>query len=213
MYVCGITPYDATHLGHAATYLAFDLVQPRVAGRRARRALRAERHRHRRPAAGACRPRPATTGSCWRCARPRCSARTWRRCGCSRRRHYVGAVESIGGDRRAGREAARRRARVPARRRHRRHLLRRHRDHAVRLRVRVRRADDAELLRRARRRPDRAGKRDPLDALLWRGARDGEPSWPSALGPGRPGWHVECAAIALNRLGMGRSTSRAAAPT
>ena len=31
MYVCGITPYDATHLGHAATYLAFDLVQRRVA--------------------------------------------------------------------------------------------------------------------------------------------------------------------------------------
>ena len=35
MYVCGITPYDATHLGHAATYLTFDLVIPGVAGQRA----------------------------------------------------------------------------------------------------------------------------------------------------------------------------------
>lgn len=49
--------------------------------------------------------------------------------------------------------------------------------------------------------PDRAGKRHPLDALLWRMARDGEPSWESELGAGRSGWHVECAAIALNRLG------------
>jgi L-cysteine:1D-myo-inositol 2-amino-2-deoxy-alpha-D-glucopyranoside ligase len=49
--------------------------------------------------------------------------------------------------------------------------------------------------------PGRAGKKDPLDALLWRSARPGEPSWETPLGPGRPGWHVECAAIALNRLG------------
>src|SRR5262249_33032590 len=49
--------------------------------------------------------------------------------------------------------------------------------------------------------PDRVGKRDPLDALLWRMARPGEPSWESELGAGRPGWHIECSAIALNRLG------------
>jgi L-cysteine:1D-myo-inositol 2-amino-2-deoxy-alpha-D-glucopyranoside ligase len=49
--------------------------------------------------------------------------------------------------------------------------------------------------------PDRPGKRHPQDALLWRTAREGEPAWESDLGPGRPGWHVECAAIALNRLG------------
>ena len=41
----------------------------------------------------------------------------------------------------------------------------------------------------------------PADALLWRMAREGEPAWESDLGAGRPGWHVECAAIALNRLG------------
>jgi L-cysteine:1D-myo-inositol 2-amino-2-deoxy-alpha-D-glucopyranoside ligase len=51
--------------------------------------------------------------------------------------------------------------------------------------------------------PDRAGKASQLDALLWRVQRPGEPSWPSPFGAGRPGWHIECAAIALNRLGAG----------
>ncbi|MEX1077563.1 MAG: cysteine--1-D-myo-inosityl 2-amino-2-deoxy-alpha-D-glucopyranoside ligase [Homoserinimonas sp.] len=46
--------------------------------------------------------------------------------------------------------------------------------------------------------PDREGKRNRLDPLLWRAKRDGEPFWPSALGEGRPGWHIECTVIALN---------------
>ena len=45
--------------------------------------------------------------------------------------------------------------------------------------------------------PNRSGKRDPLDPLLWLAERVGEPSWTSDLGAGRPGWHIECAAIAL----------------
>ena len=49
--------------------------------------------------------------------------------------------------------------------------------------------------------PQRAGKKHPLDPLLWLAARPGEPSWESPLGPGRPGWHVECTAIAVDRLG------------
>jgi L-cysteine:1D-myo-inositol 2-amino-2-deoxy-alpha-D-glucopyranoside ligase len=48
--------------------------------------------------------------------------------------------------------------------------------------------------------PERPGKRNPLDALLWRMAREGEPAWDSDLGRGRPGWHVECTAIALEYL-------------
>lgn len=51
--------------------------------------------------------------------------------------------------------------------------------------------------------PDRAGKRDPLDPLLWRAARPGEPSWPAVVGAGRPGWHIECSVIALSELGAG----------
>jgi L-cysteine:1D-myo-inositol 2-amino-2-deoxy-alpha-D-glucopyranoside ligase len=51
--------------------------------------------------------------------------------------------------------------------------------------------------------PDRRGKKAPLDCLVWRHARAGEPSWQSVLGAGRPGWHIECTAIALDRLGAG----------
>ncbi|TFB54935.1 cysteine--1-D-myo-inosityl 2-amino-2-deoxy-alpha-D-glucopyranoside ligase [Cryobacterium sp. Sr3] len=49
--------------------------------------------------------------------------------------------------------------------------------------------------------PARPGKRDVLDPLLWRSARPGEPSWASRVGAGRPGWHIECSVIALKELG------------
>ena len=49
--------------------------------------------------------------------------------------------------------------------------------------------------------PERPGKKDPLDPLVWRAERPGEPAWTSRFGPGRPGWHVECAAIAVEYLG------------
>jgi cysteinyl-tRNA synthetase len=44
-------------------------------------------------------------------------------------------------------------------------------------------------------------KRDPRDFALWKGAKPGEPSWPSPWGPGRPGWHIECSAMAMKYLG------------
>ena len=44
-------------------------------------------------------------------------------------------------------------------------------------------------------------KRDPLDFALWKAAKEGEPSWPSPWGPGRPGWHIECSAMAVAYLG------------
>ena len=51
--------------------------------------------------------------------------------------------------------------------------------------------------------PQREGKKNPLDPLLWRRERPGEPSWDGAsLGTGRPGWHVECAVIARDGLGL-----------
>jgi len=50
--------------------------------------------------------------------------------------------------------------------------------------------------------PGRPGKKDPLDPLVWLAERPGEPAWPSGFGPGRPGWHVECAAIATEYLGV-----------
>ena len=45
-------------------------------------------------------------------------------------------------------------------------------------------------------------KRDPLDFALWKAAKPGEPTWDSPWGPGRPGWHTECAAMVHRYLGM-----------
>ncbi|MEA5117974.1 MAG: cysteine--1-D-myo-inosityl 2-amino-2-deoxy-alpha-D-glucopyranoside ligase [Propionicimonas sp.] len=49
--------------------------------------------------------------------------------------------------------------------------------------------------------PDRPGKRNPMDCLVWRLARPGEPAWESPLGAGRPGWHIECTCLATAALG------------
>jgi cysteinyl-tRNA synthetase len=46
-----------------------------------------------------------------------------------------------------------------------------------------------------------AAKEDPLDFVLWKAAKPGEPSWPSPWGPGRPGWHIECSAMSMKYLG------------
>jgi len=45
-------------------------------------------------------------------------------------------------------------------------------------------------------------KDDPLDFVLWKAAKPGEPSWPSPWGPGRPGWHIECSAMSTHSLGQ-----------
>jgi cysteinyl-tRNA synthetase len=47
-----------------------------------------------------------------------------------------------------------------------------------------------------------AHKRNPLDFTLWKSAKEGEPSWPSPWGPGRPGWHIECSVMSAKYLGM-----------
>jgi cysteinyl-tRNA synthetase len=48
-----------------------------------------------------------------------------------------------------------------------------------------------------------ASKRNPLDFALWKSAKEGEPSWSSPWGPGRPGWHIECSVMSAKYLGMG----------
>jgi cysteinyl-tRNA synthetase len=57
-----------------------------------------------------------------------------------------------------------------------------------------------ELRAGARIEPDER-KRDPLDFVLWKGAKPGEPTWSSPWGPGRPGWHIECSAMSTRYLG------------
>ncbi|WIV56289.1 cysteine--1-D-myo-inosityl 2-amino-2-deoxy-alpha-D-glucopyranoside ligase [Amycolatopsis nalaikhensis] len=203
MYVCGITPYDATHLGHAATYLAFDLVHRlwRDGGHDVHYVQnvtdldeplleRAERDHEDWMALG----RRETAlfradMAALRVLPPR---------------EFVGAVEAIPeiaemiGELLATGSAYR--ADDPAypdiyfdRSSTGRFGYESNYDEAAMARFFAERGGD----------PDRPGKRDPLDALLWRLARPGEPSRESALGAGRPGWHVQCSAIALNRLGLG----------
>ena len=46
-----------------------------------------------------------------------------------------------------------------------------------------------------------SAKRDPLDFVLWKSAKPGEPAWPSPFGDGRPGWHIECSAMSTKELG------------
>ncbi|ACP32843.1 cysteine--1-D-myo-inosityl 2-amino-2-deoxy-alpha-D-glucopyranoside ligase [Corynebacterium aurimucosum] len=201
MYVCGITPYDSTHLGHAATYLTFDLIYRQLLdnGYKVNYAQnitdvddplfeRAER-----------------------------DGVDWRELGTSQinlfrsdmellsvfpPQHFVGAMEaideitemvqalldagaayvvddpdypdvyaSIEATKNFGYESNYSREQMET--------------------FFAERGGD----------PERPGKRDPLDALIWRAHREGEPAWESPFGPGRPGWHIECSAIATNRLG------------
>jgi L-cysteine:1D-myo-inositol 2-amino-2-deoxy-alpha-D-glucopyranoside ligase len=65
-----------------------------------------------------------------------------------------------------------------------------HLDHQEQMRIFSERGGD----------PNRPGKEDPLDALVWLSERTDEPGWPSPFGSGRPGWHIECSAIALKYL-------------
>ncbi|MEQ0563365.1 cysteine--1-D-myo-inosityl 2-amino-2-deoxy-alpha-D-glucopyranoside ligase [Amycolatopsis sp. NEAU-NG30] len=203
MYVCGITPYDATHLGHAATYLAFDLVN---------RVWRDNGHdvHYVQNVTDIDEPlleRAERDQDDWVVLGMRETA-LFREDMTALRvlppRQFVGAVESIpeiveviakllanGAAYRADDE------RFPDI----------YFDHAATGKFGYESNYDAETMAKffAERGgdPDRPGKRHPLDALLWRVAREGEPSWESELGPGRPGWHIECSAIAVNRLGLG----------
>ena len=201
MYVCGITPYDSTHLGHAATYLAFDLIHRLLidAG------VQVTYVQNITDVDDPLFERATRDGV------------DWRELGSSQidlfrsdmadlsvipPHDYVGAMESVGevitmvqqlldagaayvvddpdypdiyasitATDRFGYESNYPRQRM--------------------LELFAERGGD----------PDRPGKRDPLDALLWRAAREGEPAWDAPFGAGRPGWHVECSAIATNRLG------------
>ena len=51
-------------------------------------------------------------------------------------------------------------------------------------------------------------KEHPMDFVLWKGAKPGEPQWESPWGPGRPGWHIECSAMSLKYLGEHARYSR-----
>ncbi|MFG6195177.1 cysteine--1-D-myo-inosityl 2-amino-2-deoxy-alpha-D-glucopyranoside ligase [Nonomuraea sp. JJY05] len=199
MYVCGITPYDATHLGHANTYHAFDLV-----GRMWRDAGH-EVH-YTQNATDVDDPlleRAEQTGVDWRELAER-EIELFRGDMEALRilppREYVGVTEVVG---RVAELISRLSAKGVT------YVL----DGDVYFSVsdapkfgQVSGYDEAQMLALFAERggdPARAGKRHPLDWLLWRAERPGEPAWDSPLGRGRPGWHIECTAIALDSLGGG----------
>ncbi|MEW9551667.1 cysteine--1-D-myo-inosityl 2-amino-2-deoxy-alpha-D-glucopyranoside ligase [Nonomuraea sp. NPDC050783] len=199
MYVCGITPYDATHLGHANTYHAFDLV-----GRMWRDA--GHDVHYTQNATDVDDPlleRAAQTGIAWQELAER-EIELFRGDMEALRilppREYVGVTEVVG-------RVAELIAKLSAK------GVTYELDGDVYFSVadapkfgQVSGYGEPEMLELFAERggdPDRPGKRNPLDWLLWRAERPGEPAWDSPLGRGRPGWHVECTAIALDNLGPG----------
>lgn len=208
LYVCGITPYDATHLGHAFTYLAFDLMQRawRDAG------IETVYAQNITDIDDPLLERAAATGVDWEeLAEEQIGLfrSDMHRMGMIPPEHYIAVTEQITEIAEAVRElrelgfayevptegaagydiyfdidAAQQSSQwrlgdvAPY-------------DRDVMLQLSAERGGD----------PERVGKRNALDPLLWRSAREGEPSWESPVGEGRPGWHVECSVIATRALG------------
>ncbi len=197
MYVCGITPYDATHVGHAATYLTYDILQRRLRDR----------------------------GHQTRCVRNITDVdddllRKARELGV----HYLdlaaGEIDRFDADMAAlGMlevwSEPRATSAIPDIRRFIGDVLDSGHAYqsggAVYFDVssypdfgKVSHLDRATMLELAAERggnPDDPNKRDPLDFVLWQPSLPDEPAWDSRWGPGRPGWHVECSTLALRELG------------
>ncbi|QHN31028.1 cysteine--1-D-myo-inosityl 2-amino-2-deoxy-alpha-D-glucopyranoside ligase [Gordonia amarae] len=201
MYVCGITPYDATHLGHAATYLTFDIVN---------RVLRDQGHdvHYVQNVTDVDDPlfeRAARDGIDWRDLGAR-ETQLFRDDMTALRvlppRDYIGAVESVNEVVEAVEKLIASGAAYIIDDEYPDIYFRTDATEQFGYESGYDRATMDRFFAERGGDPDRPGKRNPLDALLWRAARPGEPSWESPHGPGRPGWHIECSAIALNRLGV-----------
>jgi L-cysteine:1D-myo-inositol 2-amino-2-deoxy-alpha-D-glucopyranoside ligase len=196
MYTCGITPYAATHLGHAAVYLTYDVLQRRLIDRGyvprcvrnvtdvdddiLRKARELGVHYLDLAAAETARfdadMRALEVLDCW--SEPRASSAI------ADIRGFIGMVLDRGHAYESG--------------------------GAVYFDVnsfdrfgQVSHLPRDEMLALARERggnPDDPNKRDPIDFVLWQPSADDEPAWESLWGPGRPGWHIECSALALREL-------------
>jgi L-cysteine:1D-myo-inositol 2-amino-2-deoxy-alpha-D-glucopyranoside ligase len=211
IYVCGITPYDATHLGHASTYLAFDSLQRLWldAG------LEVDYVQNITDVDDPLLERAAATGADWR-QLASSQIELFRTDMTALRilppREYIAVTEAVEPIADAvGRlvelgfgygvvtpdalhpgtediyfdvDAAADRT-----------------DWHLGLESRLGDAAMHEFFAERGGDPDRPGKRNRLDPLLWRAARAGEPAWDAAVGAGRPGWHIECSVIALEHLG------------
>ncbi len=196
MYVCGITPYDATHLGHAATYLTFDLIN---------RYLRAQGSevnyvQNITDIDDPLLERAKRDGIDWAdLAHSQITLFTndMLKLRVIPPAHYIGAVEAIPLVVKAVEELDALGSIYPI-----------GSDYYFSNSVEsdfgaLSQLSQSEMERIFSERggdPTLAGKIDSLDCLVWMSQREGEPGWPSSFGVGRPGWHIECTAIALEYL-------------
>ncbi len=197
MYTCGITPYDATHLGHAATFLFYDVLQRRLIdlGHEVRCvrnvtdvddplfAKARELGVHYLDLAAGEEARfnrdMEALDALDVYATPRASSAI------PDIRGFIGMVLDRGFAYESGGSVYFDVSRFP--------------EFGT-----VSHLDRDTMIEIARQRGgnvDDPHKRDPLDFVLWHPSADDEPSWDAAWGPGRPGWHIECSALALRELG------------
>jgi L-cysteine:1D-myo-inositol 2-amino-2-deoxy-alpha-D-glucopyranoside ligase len=196
MYTCGITPYDATHLGHAATYVTYDVLQRRLRdlGHETRCVrnvtdvdddlLRKARELgvHYLDLAAAETARfdadmvALNVVECW--SEPRATSAI------ADIRGFIGMVLDRGHAYVSGGSV--------------------YFDvSTVENFGQISHFTRDEMIALARQHggnPDDPNKRDPLDFVLWQPSAPDEPAWESLWGPGRPGWHIECSALALREL-------------
>ena len=197
MYTCGITPYDATHLGHAATYVAYDVLQRRLRDRGhdtrcvrnitdvdddiLRKAREIGVHYLDLAAAETARfdsdMKALEMLPCW--SEPRATSAI------ADIRKMIGLVLDRGHAYQSGGSvyfdisSFDRFGQVS------------HLDREAMLGLAAEHGGN----------PDDLNKRDPLDFVLWQKSAPDEPAWDSKWGPGRPGWHIECSALAMRELG------------
>ena len=196
LYVCGITPYDTTHLGHAFTYTSFDVLVRYLEWR----------------GIGVRYVQNVTDvdDDILRHARER--GEDWLRLGNRWTRRFIDDLEAL--NVRPPDLYTRATDAIPQIIAMIQVLLERGLAYARGGSVYYRSAGTAfgslshlpagEWLRVASDRgndPADPNKEQPLDSVLWQAAAPGEPAWPSPWGPGRPGWHIECASMATHYLG------------
>ena len=196
LYVCGITPYDVTHLGHAATFVWADLTAAvlRAAGVEVTCCRNVTDVDDVLTETASVRGRDPSEFGLYQeylfdkdmaalgVSRPAYQPRA---------RHHVVQVQQLAAALLAGGHAYARDGFV--------HL----RGAATVARAGLSPERARELSAEYGDDPGDPGREDPLDVPVWRPSADGQPAWPSPWGPGRPGWHAECAAMALTVFGGG----------
>ncbi len=196
MYVCGITPYDATHLGHAATYLTFDLINRYLTAS-------GSEVRYVQNITDIDDPlleRANRDGVDWTDLAHQ-QIDLFRSDMINLRvippAHYIGAVDAIPLVTDAIEKLSSKDSIYSVE-----HDLyfKVHSDSQFGQRSHLSQDKMMEIFAERGGDPTRVGKIDPLDCLVWMSQRPNEPGWPSPFGTGRPGWHIECTAIAIKYL-------------